>query len=145
MTSKRSASAHDVQIGKAVRAHREQRAVSQQALAKRIGVSFQQLQKYESGSNRISAGRLAQIAVALSLPMGAFFAPSAQSRAPNPAHSQADRELLEFQRSPEGRELLFAFQRIAHRGTRRRIIHLVRTLADARGATNGDGDRSATP
>lgn len=134
MTSKRSASAHDVQIGRAVRAHREQRGVSQQALAKQIGVSFQQLQKYESGSNRISAGRLAQIALALSLPMTSFFAQSAPHRAAQGASpTEADRELMAFQSSTEGRELLLAFQRIAHRGTRRRIIHLVRTLADAPG------------
>jgi transcriptional regulator with XRE-family HTH domain len=139
MVSKRSTSAHDVQIGRAVRSHREERGISQQVLARKIGVSFQQLQKYESGSNRISAGRLAQIAQALSAPMNAFFAKATQTPTFEKGLSEADLELLEFQRSAEGRELLLAFQSIRHRGTRRRIIHLVRTVADARDKAVKDG------
>ena len=63
----------DVSVGRAVRAERKARGFSQERLATAIGVSFQQLQKYERGSNRISASKLSDIAVALEVPVASFF------------------------------------------------------------------------
>jgi transcriptional regulator with XRE-family HTH domain len=70
---KRRATAEDVAIGERLRALRLDRGLSQSALASMAGVSFQQLQKYESGANRISAGRLMRIAAALGVPVTAFY------------------------------------------------------------------------
>ena len=70
---KRRATAEDVAIGQKLRALRLDRGLSQSALADMIGVTFQQLQKYESGANRISAGRLARAAAALRVHVTAFY------------------------------------------------------------------------
>lgn len=133
MSSRRSSSAQDVQIGQQVRAHRERLGLSQQALAKELNVSFQQLQKYEKGSNRISAGRLAEIARALAVPVVDLFAgidhPSRGSA--SSGDDGALGEILKFQQTVEGRDLLRAFLRIKHRATRKRLLYLVRSLGDA--------------
>ena len=59
--TKRRADGNDVIVGRNIRVHRLARKMSQTGLAAAIGISFQQLQKYEKGANRISAGRLQQI------------------------------------------------------------------------------------
>ena len=71
-----------VSVGRAVRAERKARGFSQERLATAIGVSFQQLQKYERGSNRISASKLAEIAKTLETPVTSFFAETRQEEAP---------------------------------------------------------------
>ena len=63
----------DIHVGRKVRELRLARGLSQQELAEKIGVSFQQLQKYERASNRISCGRLADISAALHIPIEEFF------------------------------------------------------------------------
>lgn len=63
----------DVHVGKMIRARRKLAEVSQEALAKAIGVTFQQVQKYESGGNRVSASRLVRIAQVLDAPIAEFF------------------------------------------------------------------------
>src|SRR4051794_14986802 len=70
---KRRATPEDVAIGQKLRALRLDRGMSQSDLSGLIGVTFQQLQKYEKGVNRISAGRLMQIAAALGVPVTAFY------------------------------------------------------------------------
>ena len=70
---KRRATAEDVAIGEKLRALRLDRGLSQSDLGARVGVTFQQLQKYEKGVNRVSAGRLARIAAALNVPIMAFY------------------------------------------------------------------------
>lgn len=63
----------DCYIGKRIKAYRKAAGLSQKELAKKIGVSFQQLQKYESGENRVSAGRLWQISDSLNVEVIHFF------------------------------------------------------------------------
>src|SRR5215207_9178277 len=70
----RSVDTWHVEIGRLVRAQRQQLRLSQSDLAERIGVTFQQVQKYENGKNRISTGRLTRIAEALDVPPTFFFA-----------------------------------------------------------------------
>src|SRR5947207_12928110 len=77
---KRRATADDVAIGQKLRALRLDRGLSQGALAGEIGVTFQQLQKYEKGANRVSAGRLARIAAALGVPVTAFYDAAARRK-----------------------------------------------------------------
>jgi transcriptional regulator with XRE-family HTH domain len=73
MTEEGAALAIDVHIGALVRGHRRASGMSQDELAQRLGVSFQQIQKYESGENRISTTKLVQVARALSIPIAALF------------------------------------------------------------------------
>lgn len=70
---KRSTRSIDIRIGKKIRHRRWALTMSQKTLADRLGVSFQQLQKYESGANRISASRLWEAATALDVPLEYFF------------------------------------------------------------------------
>src|SRR4051794_38122475 len=60
-------------VGRNIRVFRKQRGISQTDLAKKIGVTFQQVQKYENGSNRVGSGRLFKIAGTLKVPVGALF------------------------------------------------------------------------
>jgi DNA-binding transcriptional regulator YiaG len=71
---KRRAGAEDVEIGQKIRALRLQRGLSQSGLADGIGLTFQQVQKYEKGTNRVSAGRLQKIADMLNIPVMFFYA-----------------------------------------------------------------------
>ena len=75
----------DLVIGRNIRALRLRRGVTQVALAAQLGVSFQQVQKYENGMNRVGAGRLAQIAAALDMPVTALFLGVAEAWSGNKA------------------------------------------------------------
>ena len=70
---KRRAGAEDVEIGRKIRALRLERGLSQSGLADGIGLTFQQVQKYEKGTNRIGASRLEQISHVLQVPVAFFF------------------------------------------------------------------------
>lgn len=70
---KRRAGAEDVEIGRKIRALRLERGLSQTGLAEGINLTFQQVQKYEKGTNRVSAGRLQKIAAALNTPIMFFY------------------------------------------------------------------------
>lgn len=72
-TRKRRAGAEDVEIGRKIRALRLERGLSQSGLAEGIGLTFQQVQKYEKGANRVSAGRLQRIADLLHVPITFFY------------------------------------------------------------------------
>jgi transcriptional regulator with XRE-family HTH domain len=72
MTSKKATDA-DRKIGVLIRRHREATGWTQEALAEEIGVTYQQLQKYESAKNRVSASRLYKIAKELNVPVASFF------------------------------------------------------------------------
>ena len=73
LASPRTPNAIDIYIGARMRDRRVQLKISQTALAKTLGVSFQQVQKYESGSNRVSAARLFEICEALQVPLASMF------------------------------------------------------------------------
>src|SRR5436305_2115935 len=73
--AKRRATAEDIEIGRKIRALRLERGLSQSGLADGIGLTFQQVQKYEKGTNRVSAGRLQQIAGILNTPITFFYGP----------------------------------------------------------------------
>jgi transcriptional regulator with XRE-family HTH domain len=73
MMPPKNPSAADVAVGRNVRIRRMARGLSQAQLARRLGLTFQQVQKYETGANRISSGRLVRIAQVLEIPMAALF------------------------------------------------------------------------
>jgi transcriptional regulator with XRE-family HTH domain len=87
----RSVDARDAEIGRLVRAQRRQLGLTQTDLAERIAVSFQQVQKYEKGTNRISIGRLTRIAETLQVPPTFFFARETKASL---ASSKKSREFL---------------------------------------------------
>jgi transcriptional regulator with XRE-family HTH domain len=121
----------DVEIGRRLRVQRVQRALSQTELADAVDVSFQQIQKYENGQNRISAGKLILIARALEVPISVFFdgledeADMDAARIANAAY----REIQAFSATAEGRRLYRAFAQIEKPETRRLILRMLESLA----------------
>ena len=71
--NQRSSGKHDIELGRRLRLRRVEQKMSQDGLAKKLGVTFQQVQKYEKGVNRIGASRLQHIATALDVPVTFFF------------------------------------------------------------------------
>jgi transcriptional regulator with XRE-family HTH domain len=125
----------DVHVGARVRLRRTMLSLSQERLGEAIGVTFQQVQKYEKGSNRIGASRLEAIARFLDVPVSYFFKdapgmPEEGVKGPGFAEDQDALELVRMLRNPELRELARAFSSIADPKVRRRILDLVRTLTD---------------
>src|SRR3954468_5521309 len=111
MKKTRRPNSTDIQIGESLRAHRLIVGMSQSDLARKLGVSFQQIQKYEKGMNRVGAGRLPQIARIFDIPISALFEANAdtsrdKSNGTAPAKLIPDRNAL---------KLLTAFEGIEHR------------------------------
>ncbi len=106
----------DIRVGAHVRAQRLLSGMSQETFARRLGISFQQLQKYERGTDRISASRLYRMAMILGVPIDDFF-------------DHPDHELLPPTVKREGLELVRAFRRIGSPSLRRLLCGLVRHLA----------------
>ncbi len=127
----RSTTALDAYVGSRISARRAALGLSQAALAQTIGVTFQQVQKYESGTNRVSASRLHAIAVALAASIATFFPPPASGdAAPDP---EIDRPLELKLRlmlgMAEGRAIVESFPAIADASSRRAVARIVRALA----------------
>lgn len=125
----------DVHVGSRVRLRRMLLGISQEKLGERLGLTFQQVQKYEKGVNRIGASRLFDLSTVLSVPIQFFYedAPLASARVqPIGGFAEtvpADSNILEFLSTREGLELNKAFSRIQDAKTRRAILELVRALA----------------
>ncbi|MDP1642747.1 MAG: helix-turn-helix domain-containing protein [Phenylobacterium sp.] len=116
----------DVRVGVLIRTRRKEIRLSQEALAKACGVSFQQIQKYEAGTNRISFSRLVEIARALHVPCAWFFE-GVEEAEPDP---KGARVMAEFFRSAEGQAIAQAATRLQP-GVRRALADLARSLAQA--------------
>ena len=111
----------DVGVGARIRLLRKVRGLSQQALAEAAGVTFQQIQKYERGSNRVSASMLARIAGALQTPMAEMFAEGSQS-------GGAIHEVAGLLSEPGALELLRAYAVLPRGGPRTALVEFVRAL-----------------
>ena len=124
----RSPNPVDRHVGLRIRLRRKELSLSQERLAHAVDLTFQQIQKYERASNRVSASKLWEIAHALNAPIGYFFdgLPSDGSLDGHDAPSEA---IQAFLLSNEGLELLAAFPRIRDASVRRRVLDLVRALA----------------
>ena len=132
----RRANPIDLHVGSRVRLRRMLLGLSQEKLAEQLGLTFQQVQKYEKGINRIGASRLFDLAQVLSVPVQFFYddapvAVTAEHAAgePNVAARPVDDDLVDFLHSREGIELTKAFVRISDQKVRRSIVELVRALA----------------
>ena len=120
----------DVHVGSRVRLRRLVVEMSQEKLVEQLGITFQQVQKYEKGTNRIGASRLYTIAQILGVPVGFFYEGLTGAERPGFAETQTERYVVDFISSSDGVQLTKAFLRIADPQVRRRIIELVQALAD---------------
>jgi transcriptional regulator with XRE-family HTH domain len=131
----RRANPIDIHVGSRVRFRRMLLGMSQEKLGEKLGLTFQQVQKYEKGINRIGASRLFDLAQVLGVSVQFFYdeAPVADARriALNSLPARPDEHsIVEFLRSRDGLELNRAFVRIADLKARRAIVELVRSLAN---------------
>jgi transcriptional regulator with XRE-family HTH domain len=124
--AKKSPSAIDRQVGARVRMRRLMLDISQQTLAAGLGVSFQQVQKYEKGHNRIGAGRLQQLAEILQVPVSFFFEDSAT---PGRRQAAAPSYISDFLTSADGQALTKAFMDIRDARQRRCLVILAEAMA----------------
>jgi transcriptional regulator with XRE-family HTH domain len=122
----------DLHVGGRVRMRRKMLGVSQERLAEALGLTFQQVQKYERGANRISASKLYEIARFLAAPISYFFeglVDPAAGTGTSHDHS-SEQHVHGFLMTTEGLELAAAFPRISRSRLRRRILDLVRSIAE---------------
>ncbi len=115
----------DRHVGLRIRMRRKEAGVSQERLAEALGITFQQVQKYERGANRVSASKLWEIARALKTTVTYFYEGLGDQDANPPAAGGQD-----FLLSAEGLELMSAFPRIPQVALRRKLVDLVRAVAD---------------
>jgi len=107
--------------------------VSQEQLADSLGLTFQQVQKYERGANRVSASKLYEIAKTLQVPVSFFFdglADPMDGSDGDEVGLQAERIVQEFLTTPEGLELAEVFPKIGRGRVRRQVLDLVRAMAE---------------
>jgi transcriptional regulator with XRE-family HTH domain len=111
----------DAEVGRRIRALRRGKGISQEGLAKGVGLTFQQVQKYERGSNRVSASKLVHIARVLDVPASHLLGEQSDGSAlPDP--------LLTL--DPDVRALALALEQVKSPAVRRSLVQLARSLAD---------------
>ena len=125
---KRRPNSTDVQVGEAIRAHRLIAGMSQKDLADWLGVSFQQVQKYEKGTNRVGAGCLPQIAEIFNIPISALFDANADT---SPGESTSSAAPVRLIPDKSALRLLTSFAGVTNRTIRRSLIELVDGIAKA--------------
>lgn len=118
----------DAHVGSRVRLARTRMGISQTRLGELLGLTFQQIQKYENGTNRVSAGRLFQISQIFDVPIGYFYEGLAHLR--SPSHSSAHSAEMRFFSSAENTQLAIAFMCVTDPKTRKRIVEFVKSLAE---------------
>jgi len=126
----------DRHVGLRIRLRRKELGVSQERLADSIGLTFQQVQKYERAANRVSASKLWEMARVLKTSISYFYEGLGDPSSSDPQPPASERQSVhEFLLTPEGMELAAAFPRIKRARVRRRILELARALAE-----EDDGD-----
>ncbi|MDJ0512461.1 MAG: helix-turn-helix domain-containing protein [Methyloceanibacter sp.] len=127
---KKSPQQTDVVVGHNVRFWRLERKMSQTDLANLLGLTFQQIQKYENGANRVGASRLMQIATALDVPIHAFF----DGAGPQTDETESP---IKFVGDQQALRLVRAFADIDDAGLRRSVVNLVEGIAGSEAEENG--------
>jgi transcriptional regulator with XRE-family HTH domain len=125
---KKQANPIDIQVGNRVRIRRMLIGMSQERLGDLLGLTFQQVQKYEKGVNRIGAGRLFEVARILNVPID-FFYEGLSGAADQPGAGESA-PVMEFVSSGEGLQLSLAFMKIKDSKVRKRVLDLVKSLAE---------------
>lgn len=124
----------DRHVGLRIRMRRKELGVSQEKLADAVGLTFQQVQKYERGSNRVSASRLWEIAAALQVTINYFYEglPEPTEVAAGPVRRDVEDLLL----THDGPELAASFLKVRDPKVRRKLVELIRSLADDENASD---------
>ncbi|WCA73030.1 helix-turn-helix transcriptional regulator (plasmid) [Agrobacterium tumefaciens] len=118
----------DVNVGARIRLRRQLLGFSQSKLAEALGVTFQQVQKYEKGTNRVGASRLQAIAAVLAVPVSSFFESNGE---PVEHQPPLENDFAVFLASPDAVALNSAFAKIEDSEVRRKVVALVKTIAGA--------------
>ena len=121
-TSNKSATKVDKLVGLNIRVHRLAVGLTQEELGARLGVTFQQIQKYEKGTNRVGSGRLYQIAEIFEVPVKSFFAGGPQQKDP---HASSPFDLLADALTVQ---MVREFAKVTNNKTRRAILALVEAM-----------------
>jgi transcriptional regulator with XRE-family HTH domain len=131
IATKKAPNSIDKHVGRGVRMRRKMLAMSQTQLAEALGLTYQQVQKYEDGTNRIGAGRLQQISDILQVPVAFFFEGAPNASAPHGSNGSAlsMAQIDDFVSNSDGLRLIGAFMRIDNAAVRRRIVMLVQEIA----------------
>jgi transcriptional regulator with XRE-family HTH domain len=132
MLTKKAPNPTDKHVGSRVRMRRMMLGMSQEKLGDALGLTFQQVQKYEKGTNRIGASRVQQIAHILQVPVSFFFEggpTTAGGRADGMGEAPSPAYISEFLSTTDGLALTKAFMRIEDAKLRRRIVDLVEQIA----------------
>lgn len=127
--SPKAANSIDAYVAGRLRSYRKQLGISQAEIAKELGVTFQQVQKYEAGINRIGAGRLFQLASLFGISVHELF-PKATSTSEGIKKTEKLDEIADFAASADGWKLCEAFLRIKDARQRKIIISLVQEMAE---------------
>lgn len=139
MNDERVANAVDRRLGQRVRTRRLEIGMSQEKLADLLGVTFQQVQKYEKGINRIAASRLFDIAASLDMPVSSFFEGLTPARASGVAENEGgDSFIYDVLATPEGLQLVTLFSAIESPKVRKRVVELVRAIAEENARDGAD-------
>jgi transcriptional regulator with XRE-family HTH domain len=137
----------DVHVGSRVRLRRTLLGMSQEKLGEALGLTFQQVQKYERGSNRIGSSRLYLLSKILDVPVSFFFddMPGEHAQRANPGFGTVGQEEFESERMSkrETLELVRAYYRIADPEVRRRVFDLVKAVGHSTREDAGEADGDA--
>jgi transcriptional regulator with XRE-family HTH domain len=126
---KRAPNPIDKHVGSRVRMRRMMLGMSQERLGDGLGLTFQQVQKYEKGTNRIGAGRLQHISHILQIPVPLFFEGAPQLTGQPKGNGEAPAYVFDFLATSDGLALTKAFMQINEPRVRRRIVALVEEIA----------------
>jgi transcriptional regulator with XRE-family HTH domain len=130
-TSNKSANKVDKVVGRNIRVHRLVKGMTQEGLGEKLGVTFQQIQKYEKGTNRVGASRIQQISEVLQVPVSFLFegGPSGSAAAEGYNDGGSPTYVSDFLATSEGLALTRAFTKITDATLRRSIVDLVEQIA----------------
>jgi transcriptional regulator with XRE-family HTH domain len=120
----------DIHVGKRIRIRRLLLGMNQEALANGLGLTFQQVQKYEAGANRVSASSLSAVAEILGAPISYFFDDLPAADATVSAEDKAEREQLE---RPETIERVRLYYAISDPSVRRQLLEMIKAVAQSAG------------
>ena len=132
ITNKKKPNPIDIHVGSRIRLRRTMMGMSQEKLGESLGITFQQIQKYEKGTNRVGASRLQNISSILTVPVSFFFE-DAPGNSPSGANGLSEAAspnyVVDFLSSSEGLQLNRAFVKIEDAKVRRKLIELAKALA----------------
>jgi transcriptional regulator with XRE-family HTH domain len=140
--AKKAPDSIDVQVGQRIRIERTARGISQSTLGKALGITFQQIQKYEKGANRVGAGRLTRIAKTLSVPVSTLM--GADDEYLGEAGPRGDNRILQCLALPGAVRLLQAYAELSERDLKNAIVNLVENVVRANRLAASASDAAPT-